>query len=78
MLRVDKDKDDGQEILAELLEEDYCRTEIIVALLCERVWTWENTMILKSLHIFVRGCPMSVQRMHKNGVLCTLQSFMLL
>jgi hypothetical protein len=37
MLRVDKDKDDGQEILAELLEEDDCRTEIILALLCERV-----------------------------------------
>ncbi len=43
-----------------------------------REWTWENTMILNSLYIFVRGCPMSVQRMHKNGVLCTLQSFMLL
>lgn len=77
MLRVDKDKDNGQEILAELLEEDDCRTEIIVALLCERV-DMGNTMILKSLHIFVRGCSMSVQRMHKNGVLCTLQSFMLL
>jgi hypothetical protein len=29
-------------------------------------------------HCFVRGYPMSGQRMHKNGVLCSLQSFMLL